>query len=236
MALCGAFLLASACGCEESQCIEERHAFSSMAAMSPGKISGFDFLARGAGVHQVAIGDELGASRNDVLTTPIAGMTTATVEIRQEAADYSFVSSHIESCTGPGCNSLGLLCLDRLELSVSVRLQSADGRFNERWTGILTGPEPSDPQLTGQSLRRKSEQVAWIRIKLDPSTFRGSFRVFEVRPPADHELQEHDLQLELQFRGGRLVEGQVVSELLVSSGNAQLRLRERELWIRPMVG
>lgn len=234
MALFGVLLLDSACGPDESQCIEERRLFSSVAATSPAKISGFDFLARGVGVHQVMIGDEMGGSRNDVRTTPISGMTTATVEVRQHAADYTYVSSTLETCTGPGCNSVGLVCLDRLELSVSVGLQSADGRFNEHLTGKLTGPEPSDPELSGQILRQESEQVAWIRIELDPSDLKGSFRVLGLSPPANYELQKHHFELELKFRGGRLVQGQLLSHLEVLSEKTQVRLQERDLWIRPM--
>lgn len=235
------FLLAAAMslalvGCRDSQgqCIETAHVLGPLSSISPGGISGQELLLRTGGTHRLRLHEDPGASRNDVITTRVNSESGTTLQILPSGADYQLIQSRVDECVGVNCNSVGLACLDRLELPVQVFLKSEDGVFNEHWFGMLTAGAPSDPELSGNLLRQVSKGVAWVNIDLAPKEFGGSFEVLEVTAPDGYQLQEHRMTLLLRFEGGRLADGKLLSELSFESQSDVLKLRETDVWLKDL--
>lgn len=231
-----AALCISLVGCSDSsrQCVEQVKELGALSATSPGGVSGQELLARAGQVHSIQFREELGASRNDVKTSSLGLKNLGSLQVLPTGASYQIVLSSLENCTGGSCSQHqeGLICLDRLELPVQVLLQSKDGLFQEQWYGMLTAGAPSDPELIGEAaLRQVSQRTAQIRIKLDPTSFSGAFQVAEVGAPEGYRVAEHSMSLQLRFDAGALVEGKIVSELLVESDRKSLELRETDVWI-----
>lgn len=231
-AACSLFLLG--CGNAPRPCVEQVRELGALTATSPGGISGQELLARAGQSHAITLREELSSSRNDVKTSALAVQTRGSLEILPTGASYQIVLSSLEDCSGGSCSEHqeGLVCLDRLELPVSVSLKTEDGSFQEQWYGMLSAGAPSDPELVGAgALRQVSERTATLRIKIDPETFVGSFRVMQTDAPDGYRVIEHDMSLQLRFDAGVLVEGKIVSDLLVESNQKSLGLRETDVWI-----
>ena len=118
-----------------------------------------------------SVTDIVNYSDNETVLTqePTGGTSDITISIAYSDGEIR----EIESIARYGKEEIALNCNSRLEMDVTVEVETADGALQESWPAVLYREEGSDPVLTAG---------------FDPNaTFNGSFRIVSYNDPSDPE-------------------------------------------------
>lgn len=123
----------------------------------------------------------LGFSGIDLLNTTYTGSISIKYGYKNKSVDGFLVTSwspnisarYIAStavyppCTEEGgCEDIGIICQDRVEVDVDISLYSEDEGFEENWSGVIASPTPGNFTLNPGE---------YSSIDIKPSVINGNF-------------------------------------------------------------
>ena len=163
-------LLASSCDDNEtsSSCEESVKVLPSPESVSAllGE-SGADLLAA---IDPKVTDSAIYSDNETILTqTPLGGTSVITISTVYDAGEIR----EIESVEHDGGTMENIICKSRLEMDVTIGVETADGALMESWSAVLYREEGSDPVL---------------KAEIDPNAaFAGSFDIVSYNDPSSPE-------------------------------------------------
>jgi hypothetical protein len=101
---------------------------------SPAQLTGRQLLNRALGVHRVVLNRP--TPLNLIHITPESLGVNGTIEIAHAGGAFRHIESIFQPCTTDSCATIGVICVNRIELDVIVRVRSDDGAFAEDWNAL----------------------------------------------------------------------------------------------------
>lgn len=155
--------------------------------------------------------------------SPSANMDPGKVTVAYADGAVRLVKNQFVDCTpGVACAEIEVTCIDQIEIEMQVSMNSNNGVFAETWTGVLSIPDPRDPDLNlGEPEDPKSETTPTIpkeyRIekRFDTIAFAGTATLKAESTQPGFKISRNQISYAISYFEGKPNQVTITSNFMV---------------------